>query len=186
MAGGRGGNALEDSLARARRPTHTDDEGGGEFVESEYAEWLERVHRTYESVRYTCAHRLGDPVAASSVAVQVTAGLVARPRVFRYFGLPYSGRIASLAEGLIAEAGRGVVAEVCSWAQLESGLLALPKEHRRVIVAACVRDGDTQALARELGCDEQSVAARVDSTLQFMREVAAPGLPADGIKEEGG
>ncbi|MDN5856734.1 MAG: hypothetical protein L0K86_28635, partial [Actinomycetia bacterium] len=57
---------------------------------AEYAAWLDRVRATYEAVRYTCAHRLADPALAEQVSVQVVAGMVARPAVFRYFGLPYS------------------------------------------------------------------------------------------------
>ena len=55
---------------------------------SEWDAWRERVRATYEAVEYTCAHRLADATLAGPVAVQVVAGLIARPQVFRYFGLP--------------------------------------------------------------------------------------------------
>ena len=42
----------------------------------------------------------------------MVAGLIARPQVFRYFGLPYSGRIAKLAEARLAEAAAGELAAV--------------------------------------------------------------------------
>jgi hypothetical protein len=130
----------------------------------EYAGWLDRVRATYEAVCYTCAHRLRDPRLAEQVSVQVIAGMVARPGVFRYFGLPYSGRIARLAEARLAEADAGRLATVCSWAELRDALGAVPPRHQEVLVATCVR-GDTAA-------DDVRQA-----TLAFMRDVAAPGLP---------
>jgi len=145
--------------------------------DAEFAEWLDRVRSTYEAVLYTCAHRLSDPRLAGPVAVQVAAGLVSRPTVFRYFGLPYSGRIARLAEARLAEAEAGTLSAVCDWAELHSRLEGLPAEHREVLVAVCVRGEDVPTLARGLGCDERSAAARRASTLAFMHDVAAPGLP---------
>lgn len=158
------------SARTTSEPTVTDD--GREF-----AEWLERIRSTYEAVRYTCSHRLTDPGLADQVAVQVAAGLVSRPMVFRYFGLPYSGRIASLAEARIAEARAGELATVCEWQELRSRLHAIPRDHREVLVAVCVRGEDVETLAEGLGCDEHGAARRKASTLDFMRTVAAPGLP---------
>ncbi|GAA1383751.1 hypothetical protein GCM10009613_13590 [Pseudonocardia kongjuensis] len=151
-------------------PTVTDDE-------REFAEWLERVRSTYEAVLYTCTHRLVDASLADQVAVQVVAGLVSRPLVFRYFGLPYSGRIATLAEARIVEADTGGLARVCGWPELRSRLAAIPAEHREVLVAVCLRAEDVETLARGLGCDEDDAARRRAATLDFMRTLAAPGLP---------
>lgn len=145
---------------------------------SEYDEWLDRVRSTHAAVQYTCAHRLSDPRLAAPVAVAVAAGLIARPTVFRYFGLPYSGRIARLAEALLAEAEAGTLSPVCEWSQLEEALRELPAEHRQVLVAVCVRGADLTELAGDLGCDEQAAAARRAATLAYLRDIATPGLPA--------
>jgi hypothetical protein len=130
----------------------------------EYAGWLDRVRATYEAVCYTCRHRLSDPRLAEQVSVQVIAGMVARPGVFRYFGLPYSGRIARLAEARLAEADSGRLARVCTWAELRDALGAVPPGHQAVLVATCVRGEDADENARL-------------ATLAFMRDLAAPGLP---------
>lgn len=147
-------------------------------VDAEYAQWLERVRATFEAVTYTCAHRLADPSLAEQVGVQVVAGLVARPAVFRYFGLPYSGRIARLAEARLAEADAGDLARVCAWAELRERLAAVPAEHREVLVVTCVRGQDLAGLAAELACDETAAQVRSASMLAFMHALAAPGLAA--------
>ncbi len=144
---------------------------------SDWDEWFERVRATFEAVRYTCAHRLADPRLAEAVAVQVAAGLVSRPSVFRYFGLPYSGRIARLAEARIAEADAGQLAAVCGWIELRERLVQMPREHRDVLVVTCVRGHDVEALAATLGCDERSAEAGHEAMLAYMHELARPGLP---------
>ena len=47
----------------------------------------------------------------------VVAGLIERPRVFKHFGLPFSGRVAHLAELAIVEAraGRSTGGDWLSW-----------------------------------------------------------------------
>jgi hypothetical protein len=144
----------------------------------EFDLWLERVRATHAAVLFTCTSRLrGDRAAAAQVAVQVLAGLVSRPSVFRYFGLPFSGRIARLAETRLAEAAAGELATVCGWQQLSERLEAIPDEHREVLVATCVRGDDMATLATGLLCDEDAAAARHAAMLRFMLELAAPGLP---------
>lgn len=165
------------SADATRESTVSDDRG-------EFTDWLERVRSTYEAVLYTCTHRLTNPRLAGQVAVQVAAGLVSRPMVFRYFGLPYSGRIASLAEARIAEAEAGELATVCEWQELQSRLHDIPGDHREVLVAVCVRGEDLHTLAEVLGCDERTAAQRRASTLDYMRAVATPGLP-DASDPEG-
>lgn len=150
--------------------------GEASTLASEYAAWLDRVRATYEAVQYTCAHRLADPTLAEQVAVQVAAGLVSRPSVFRYFGLPYSGRIARLAEARIAEADAGGLATVCVWAELRAQLERMPVRHREVLVVTCVRGGDVEALAAELSCDEAAAERWHEEMLAYMLEVARPGL----------
>jgi DNA-directed RNA polymerase specialized sigma24 family protein len=150
----------------------------GATLDVEYHEWLDRVRSTYRAVHYTCSHRLSDPRLAGHVAVQVAAGLVARPKVFRYFGLPYSGRIARLAEARLAEAEAGNLASVCEWSVLDDTLAQLPVEHREVLVSVCVRGDDLATLAHRLGVDEQLAATRRASTLAYMKDLATPGLAA--------
>lgn len=155
-------------------------------VAQEYAHWLERVRATFEAVRYTCEHRLVDPALAEQVAVQVVAGLVSRPAVFRYFGLPYSGRIGRLAEARIAEADAGALATVCRWADLRERLGQVPAEYREVLVITCVRGGDVEAPAAELACDEAAAERRHESMLAYMRELALPGLAPAPDPDGGG
>lgn len=151
--------------------------GTGPVADGDFDAWLERVRSTHRAVAYTCSYRLHDPELGARVAVQVTAALVARPSVFRYSGLPFSGRIARLAEGLLADAAAGALGTGCDWPELEARLCALPAAHRDVLVLTCVHGADDAALAAELGCDDTAAAARRRSTLDHMRRVAAPGLP---------
>lgn len=145
-------------------------------VARDFAEWLDRVRATFEAVQYTCAHRLADPSLAEQVSVQVVAGMVSRPAVFRYFGLPYSGRIAKLAEAHLAEADAGELATVCGWPELLERLAHLPDEYRAALVVMCVRGDDVGSLAAVLSCDEASAGSRHEAMLRFMNELARPGL----------
>lgn len=147
-------------------------------LDTEWDEWVERVRTTYEAVQYTCAHRLADAGLAGPVAVQVAAGLVARPAVFRYWGLPYSGRIARLAESLIADADAGRLAPVCDWVELRGRIEGLSQAHRRALVVTCVRGEGDPALASVLGCDEAGAAAVRAEMLAAVAEAVRPGLAA--------
>jgi DNA-directed RNA polymerase specialized sigma24 family protein len=149
----------------------------------EYEAWMERVCATYEAITYTCHHRLGNRRLAEQVSVQVLAGLLAKPQVFRYFGLPYSGRIARLAESRLAEAQEGRLADVGSWQELLQGLNKLPLEHQEVFVLTCVRGDDDGQLASNLGCDTHTARLRRHSTMELMRELAAYALPPAALPE---
>jgi hypothetical protein len=151
---------------------------GVDPLDAEWDEWVERVRLTYQAVEYTCAHRLADSRLAGPVAVQVAAGLVARPAVFRYWGLPYSGRIARLAEARIAEADAGTLASVCDWAALRERIEGLSPVHRRALVVTCVRGEGDPDLAAALGCDEAGAAAVRAEMLAAVAEAARPGLAA--------
>lgn len=161
------------------RPTVTTRDGPADVtaISAEFAQWLDRVRATYEAVEYTVRHRLANPGLAAQVAVQVAAGLVSRPMVFRFQGLPYSGRIARLAETRIAEADAGTLATVCEWAELYTRLGELPDDHRHVLVRTCVRGEDLETLAVGLDCAEAVATTRREATLAFMYEMAVPGLP---------
>jgi hypothetical protein len=142
----------------------------------EFDEWLGRVGALFEAVRFTCTHRLADPSLAEQVSVQVVAGMVARPAVFRYFGLPFSGRIAKLAEGLIATADAGELAPVCGWPELRDRIADLAPEHREVFVVTCLRGGDVQELAAALSCDEAVAEGRHEAMLTYVGELVRPGM----------
>jgi hypothetical protein len=143
----------------------------------EYEAWMARVCATYDAITYTCHHRLGNRRLAEQVGTQVLAGLLAKPQVFRYFGLPYSGRIARLAEARLAEAREGRLADVGSWTDLLGGLTGLPIEHQEVLVLTCVRGDDDWQLASNLGCDEHTASLRRHRTMEYMRGLAACALP---------
>jgi hypothetical protein len=160
-------------------------EADGPTIVEDYEEWLERVRATFEAVQYTCRHRLGDPALAEQVSVQVVAGLVARPAVFRYFGLPFSGRIARLAETRIVEADAGDLATVRGWTELRDLLAELPAEHRAAFVVTCVRGAGIESLATVLDCDETAAGARHEAMLAHLHEVTRPFLAALDPDERG-
>jgi hypothetical protein len=150
----------------------------------EYAAWVERVCATHDAITYTCHYRLGNRCLAEQVGAQVLAGLLSKPTVFRYFGLPYSGRIARLAEARLAEAREGRLADVGSWPELLRGLTGLPLEHQEVLVLTCVRGDDDGQLALNLGCDAPTAALRRHSTMEYMRRLAASALPPETLSKD--
>src|SRR5215212_6109559 len=132
------------------------DEAATEFEQDllpGYEEWLERLSATYRSVAYYCFHRLHDRALAEGVSVEVVAEMLARPKVFRYFGLPFSGQIGRSAEPRIArlqrEKQRGKAGEdPREWQKLSSRLLGVSPEHQEVFVLAYVEGyPDTQIAA---------------------------------------
>jgi DNA-directed RNA polymerase specialized sigma24 family protein len=148
-------------------------------IDTEYAAWLERVDMTRESIANCCVHRLqGDRAAAERVSIEVIGGLLARPRVFQYFGLPFSGRVAHLAELGLARARDGAAPAGCSWTVLRAALAELPGEHRETVVLACVEGYDDAHLAEALGCDESAARERREAALERLREMAWRAAPA--------
>jgi DNA-directed RNA polymerase specialized sigma24 family protein len=139
----------------------------------EYAEWLDRVTATYQAVSYTCRVRLGDSAAAETVAARVATGLVARPAVFRHWGLPFSGRIAKLAEDAIADARAGRAGHVVAWAPFRRALASVPPEAQTTFVLTCVEGLDDEQVARRCGCDTATAGRRRASVLDHMRALAA-------------
>lgn len=144
----------------------------------DYQSWLDRVCATHDAIEYTCRHRLADARAASQVSVQVVAALVAKPGVFRYYGLPYSGRIARLAEARLAEAAQGRLSAVCEWPELLDSLARVPAEHQQVLVLTCIQGCDDERLAAAMDCDVTTARSRRANTMTYMRQLAARGLPA--------
>jgi hypothetical protein len=171
------GPAVVRTRRRPERPSRGVVMGAPASPLPEYEAWMERVCATYDAITYTCHHRLGNRRLAERVGVQVMAGLLAKPKIFRYFGLPYSGRIARLAEARLAEAGQGRLAEVGDWPELRRGLAGLPREHQEVFVLTCVRGEDDAALAAALGCDPGTASLRRERTMSYLRELVAPALP---------
>ena len=138
-----------------------------------YEEWLERLSATYRSVAYCCFHRLRDREAAERVSVEVVAEMLARPKVFRYFGLPFSGQIGRLAEPRIARARQGTTAGGNpGWQELLTSLRGVPKEHQEVFVLTCTEDHTEPEVAAALGCDEATARVRRENTMNLLRELS--------------
>lgn len=159
-------------------------------LDEELDQWLQRLNATHAAVSYTCTSRLGgDRAVAEQVALQVMAGLLSKPSVFRYFGLPYSGRIARLAENLIGQANAGTLVDVpWTWSDLYALLERLAPPHRDVLVLTCVRGVDVAELAEHLGSSREFATHRYNAMLTHMRRLAAsgmsPGTDPDAITEE--
>jgi DNA-directed RNA polymerase specialized sigma24 family protein len=139
-----------------------------------YAEWLERLSATYNSVAYCCFHRLRDREAAKRVSVEVVAEMLARPRVFRYFGLPFSGQVGRLAEPRIAEARQGTTVgdSEQGWEELLVRLRSVSKEHQEVFVLTCTEDHTDPDVAVALGCDEDTARVRRENTINLLQELS--------------
>ncbi|GLZ48879.1 hypothetical protein Acsp06_50640 [Actinomycetospora sp. NBRC 106375] len=133
-----------------------------------FAEWVRRVATTHDAVAYTCRVRLGDAAAGEAVAAHVVAGLVARPAVFRYWGLPFSGRIARLAEEAIAAVGTGTLSPP-PWPALRRELEALPADVQQVLVWICVDGWSDAELAAALGCGESEAGVHRERTVARLR-----------------
>lgn len=149
-----------------------------------YEEWLERVSATYQSVAYCCLHRLHDRALAEEVSLQVVAGLIGKPKIFKYYGLPYSGRIARLAERRIAQARQGTLGTGGgSWPDLFGALVAMPETHQEVLLLACVLGYDDDQLASALGCTEEEARTRRATMVASFEDLSRRALPAE--PEEG-
>ena len=98
-------------------------------------------------------------------------GLVARPAVFRHWGLPYSGRIAKLAEDGIVEVREGRLPRGGSWPGFRSALAGVPVEHQATIVLTCVEGWSDAELAAEWGCDTVAAGARRARTLAHLKDL---------------
>ena len=152
------------------------DEAATEFEQDllpGYEEWLERLSATYRSVAYCCFHRLRDREAAERVSVEVVAEMLARPKVFRYFGLPFSGQIGRLAEPRIARARQETTVRggYSSWQELLIRLRSVSEEHQAVFVLTYIEGYADSELAVALGCDEATARLRRESTTNLLREL---------------
>jgi hypothetical protein len=141
----------------------------------DYRDWLERVRATYEAVGYTCGHRLHDRELGKQVSVAVVAGLVSRPGVFRYQGLPFSGRIATLAEARLVEAREGRLPSIPDWYELWAALTHVPPEVQDAFVLSCVHGLDVSEISANLGCSQDSARSRCADALRMMRSIGDLG-----------
>jgi hypothetical protein len=143
-----------------------------------YADWLGRIRMTRESVAYCCFHRLRRNASlAERVSLEVVAGLLARPKVFQYYGLPFSGRVAHLIEMAIDRATANTPGGTCSWPVVEAALVGLPREQQEVVVQICVEGCDDGDLAGVLGCEETEAQRRRAQALARLEECSELVLP---------
>ena len=146
-----------------------------------YEEWLERLSATYGSVAHCCRYRLQDRAAAESVSMEVVAEMLARPKVFRYFGLPFSGQLAKLAEPRIARVQRGIkVGGAMEWQEFLVRLHNVSKEHQEVFLLTCIEGYTDPEVAVALGCDEDAARLRQESTMNLLQELSRSVLAPAG------
>ncbi|GAC1475889.1 MAG: hypothetical protein PVSMB8_01290 [Vulcanimicrobiaceae bacterium] len=142
-----------------------------------------RLDATYRAVTYCCLHRLGDRALAEAVGIRVVAGLPARAGIFRFTGLPFSGRIGALAERWIVEARAGRLARRHDWADLLNALRVVPDGEREAFVLTCVLGRDDACVARALACDEAAASARRQATIRYFESIVAATLPNEEALE---
>jgi DNA-directed RNA polymerase specialized sigma24 family protein len=148
------------------------------WLECEFQAWLERLRMTYESVAHCCSYRLEhDRGAAERVSMRVIAGLLAKPRVLQYHGLPFSGRVSHLAQVGIAEWQRGEVLAGGTWEEVRAALEQLSRDEKEIVVLTCVDGRDDAQLAAALGCDEPVAAARREAAFRRLNDLGG-GKPA--------
>jgi hypothetical protein len=146
-----------------------------------YLAWLERFEATYRSVAFCCWHRLGDQALADQVSALVVSALLSRPRIFRQWGLPYSGRLAHLAEEQIAAAKAERLLPGNDWDHLLTELLAFDELEQQAFVMVCIEAFDDHQIARELACEvPEVVALRKRLTTRLS---AASGHAVQGVAE---
>lgn len=142
---------------------------------------------TYESVAHCCFYRLRDRGLAEQVSLTVIAGLIERPRVFRHFGLPFSGRVAHLAElGIVAALSESGIRCHGDWEGLRTRLLEVSPEGQRVFVMACVEGYSDADLAKALDLELDAAVVRRDETIGLMQDLCKPLrlLPAPDPERE--
>lgn len=152
------------------------DEAATEFEQSllpGYEEWLDRLSATYRSVAHCCRYRLQDRAAAERISMEVVAEMLARPKVFRYFGLPFSGQLATLAEPRIVRVRQGItVGGGVDWQEFLARLRSVSREHQEVFVLTCIEGCTDPDVAVALGCGEDAARLRRESTMNLLRELS--------------
>lgn len=151
----------------------------------EYEEWLERLTMTYEAVAHCCAARLSDRTLGERASLQVIGGLIERPRVFRFYGLPFSGRVAHLAELAMVQVKAQAAPGGGQWPELRSQLSELGLEDQRTFVLTCVDGVEDETLASVLACDEPTAHRRRESVIELMQTMCQAILsPIQAASEE--
>jgi hypothetical protein len=146
-----------------------------------YEEWLERLLATYGSVAHCCRYRLQDRAAAENVSIEVVAEMLARPKVFRYFGLPFSGQLAKLAEPRIAQVQQGVpVGGNTDWQELFVRLRSVSREHQEVFLLTCIEGYTDPEVAVALGCNEDETRLRRENVMGLLQELSESVLAPAG------
>lgn len=145
-------------------------------VPAAYEDWLERLRATYQSVVFCCRYQIGDERAAQAVGARVVAGLVGKPGVFKYSGLPFSGRIARHTERGIADARAGVLLFGAGWDAFVERLRQVSPAHQEFMVLGWVDGRDDEAFAELLGCDAAAAANRRSASLAFWQKISAEAL----------
>jgi hypothetical protein len=139
----------------------------------EYADWVLRIRNTYVSVVHCCKYRLPEhPDGPARVGLDVIAGLLERPRVFQFFGLPFSGRVGHIAERSISAVANGADASAAiGFAEVEQRLLDTTAEHQEVIVYAWVDGHEGEALAEALHLDLVVAEQRRNAALAHLKTI---------------
>lgn len=144
---------------------------GRKWVDGFYP-WLSRVADTHDSVRYTVEHRVKDWRRAESVSVGVVLEMLKRPKVFRYQGLPYSGRIGSVAELLLAAPPSKRELAQPDWPTLVDYLNDMTTLQRAILVAFFVDNVEPSEVAASLAITSDAVVAARDSVVDYLAHSA--------------
>lgn len=148
---------------------------GCDFTQKEFQHWLDRVRDTHDAVRFTVGHRLhGDWERAEAVSIQVVVEMLAKPRVFRYQGLPYSGRIGAVAESILAGPAERA-AELPDWPTLTSYLEQMSPQLRPVLIGAFVDGLDDEHISSQIGMPTAIVVTMRKEIEQYLSQSASAG-----------
>lgn len=146
---------------------------------TEYDAWVQRVRDTHDAVRFTVAHRIKNWDRAENVAVHVVVAMLARPKVFRYQGLPYAGRIGSTAESILARpADQPLDAE--NFTTLVQYLESMPATLRPILVAAFVHGLTDGEIASAADISPEEVSAQRSEIEQYLTNFSAQHTPVAG------
>ncbi|WP_425005611.1 hypothetical protein [Mycolicibacterium sp. S3B2] len=141
----------------------------------DYQRWIERLCDTHDSVRYTIGHRLRDFDRAERLSVQVVLHMLGKPNVFRYQGLPYSARIGSVAETLLA-AKPADDEKSPDWPTVVAYLEQMPVPLRLVHVGAFIHGVADDDLIGALGSTTTASLSRLRIEVQdYLASAATPG-----------